>query len=180
MLSHIINYKFNHFNQIILFVFLNSLYPAVARPIEQPIIASSVTDCKTAYLIQIFKDGSVEYRGRYGVKAIGRNRTHINQQTLNALLKKFEDADFVEEANRLAKLPVKHHRYGIREAIQLHQEEVNAIVFNTDIYYDKNPLLGMLRFDIIHATKAEQWVGRDSSLSACQGKLILIENIKNH
>jgi hypothetical protein len=161
-------HKFNCFSRVLLFIVLNSLLSAIAKPIGQPIIASAVTDCKKAYLIQIFENGSVEYRGGYGVKAIGKRKTHINKQILKALLKKFENAGFVQAAN-LVELPAwNRHRRGLQEAIRLRQGEREAIFFNAD--RSINPLITALRSDIIHATKAERWVTDNDPVYSCLGE----------
>lgn len=78
--------KWARFTGILL---LLALYTEVACPNEIPIITLSVgglEPCPTAYIIKIFEDGLVQYKGVVKVKAYGRREARIGQKKLNELL----------------------------------------------------------------------------------------------
>ncbi|MFI3156851.1 MAG: hypothetical protein QX199_11915 [Methylococcaceae bacterium] len=157
--------KFNHFNQILLLSVLSSLHPTVAGSFGQPIITSALTDCEKYYLIQIFESGRVEYRGGWGVKTLGRRETQISQQALAALLKKFDEAGPITSDDR-EKLPSMNRIHGPTAAIRLRYGSRDLTFYglgirNSTYQPSKRPTLTwfqMLRQEIIHTTKADQWV----------------------
>ncbi|WP_131655670.1 DUF6438 domain-containing protein [Methylocucumis oryzae] len=63
-----------------------SLYAGLLDP---PVISYSVIDCEKSYLVQVFKDGRVEYRGGEGVTIQGKHSSRISQDTVAALMKSF-------------------------------------------------------------------------------------------
>jgi hypothetical protein len=148
-------HRCNRLGQVLFLALLNCLHPATATPsFGQPIIASAVTDCKKSYLIQIYENGRVEYRGTWGVKTLGRRESQISQPALEALLKKFDEFGFASD-NRVD-LPSLGNDHGPMEAIRLNRGDQTMTFFNTQI--TRRPLLPKLRSEIMRATKADQWV----------------------
>jgi hypothetical protein len=137
---------------LIIIVFNNE----IAYSNQVPIITLSVggiEPCSTAYIIQVFDDGLVRYKGVNKVKAYGYRETRIDQKTLNSLLKKFKDKKFINLENSLplrggwSSLPV--------EAIRMRQgSKVTTIGANFKYYR----LIAELRSEIIRSVKADEWI----------------------
>jgi len=145
-----------YLNRLILVILLTPLVgiqPALANRIGQPIITLSVTGCQQFFLLQIFENGQVEYRDFFYKKTKGKNKTQLSTTELNALLKKFNDADFISADNRY--MPTGGHGMH-REAIQFRQGDRESTVFWPDT--SKNPIIKQLDLDIIKATRLEKWI----------------------
>lgn len=169
-------YRFKCFNQILLCVVLSSLHPAVAGSFGQPVITSALTDCEKYYLIQIFENGRVEYRGGWGVKTLGRRETQISQQALEALLKKFDEAGFITSDDR-EDLPAMNRIHGPMEAIRLRHGDRDLTFYE----YGKKPSrtwFEMLQREIIRTTKADRWVTNPKRGLCLEKHAIRINNLK--
>lgn len=148
--------KFKHAVSIGLITILNSLHSAIASPIEQPVVTFAVTYCDTAYLIQLFENGKIEYQGSYGVKTLGRHEAQINQQAVNDLLKQFQELGSFKVTDDRLKLP-SFSKPG--EALYLRQGNKTAFFFNVDDRrFSVNSLFPLLRDKTLLVTNAKQWI----------------------
>lgn len=159
--------RYKCLNQILLCAVLSSLHPAVAGSFGQPIITSAITDCEKNYLIQIFENGRVEYRGAWGVKTLGRRETQVSQQALAALLKKIEDVGSLLEQGQ-TELPLTLYM----ETILLHQHDREVVFRGRSSLWDK------LRVEIIRTVKLERWIDDPNRALCLENHAIRINNLK--
>ena len=75
-------------NLVPLIVLLNFIPSVNAGLLDPPVISYSITDCRRSYLVQLFDDGRIEYRGGAGVKSRGWHTGHISPQAVQTILKK--------------------------------------------------------------------------------------------
>lgn len=151
------------FYQVILIfslTLLGGFQQVSASPIGQPVIALSVIACKQAFLLELFANGLVEYRGFSQAK--GTHETQISQIELNSLLKKFDESGFISADNReklssFDDIP--------REAIRFRQGDHESTVYYPN--GSKNPLIKNLDHEIIKLSKADQWIS-EINLYGCQ------------
>jgi len=149
---------------VFLWIVLNSFHSAIAQSIKQPIIVFAVTDCEKAYLIRVFENGKVEYRGAYGVKTLGQHEVQISQQKVKNLLKQIETTGAFNVTDDQIRLPLSNYRYkgGIKEVIYLRQGHKTATFFHQGAAFfsvsKANPLFSVLQKIILKETNAEQWV----------------------
>jgi len=108
-----------HINQLVLVVFLGLLQPVKAGLLDPPVISYSVTDCRKSYLVQLFEDGRIEYRGGTDVKTRGWQTGHTSPQAVQAILKKI-DADPIFATDDRENLPAKTRDHGM-SAIHIRQ-----------------------------------------------------------
>ncbi|MGZ3814786.1 MAG: hypothetical protein ACXVA0_23840 [Mucilaginibacter sp.] len=159
--------RFKRFNRILLLFALSSLHPGVAGSFGQPTITSALTDCEKYYLIQIFENGRVEYRGGWGVKALGRRQTQISQQALTALLKKIESTESLLREVQ-TELPATLYM----QVILLHQHDREVALRGDSSLIDK------LRIEIIRMAKLERWIGDLNRAICLEHHAIRVNNLK--
>jgi hypothetical protein len=147
---------------VFLWIILNSFHSAFSKPIEQPVIVFVATDCTKAYLIRVFENGKIEYRGAYGVKTIGKHEAKINQKTVKALLKKLEEVGSFEVADDRTRLPflTERNSEGVKEAIHFSKDNKTAVFFMVGgmSFKDTNPLFNTLRNEIFRVVNINQWL----------------------
>jgi len=108
------------FNQLVLLAFLVLLQPVKAGLLDPPVISYSVTDCRRSYLVQLFDDGRIEYRGGAGVKSRGWHTVHTSPQAVQAILKKI-DGDPIFTSDDRENLPAWNNRDIGMAAIRIRQ-----------------------------------------------------------
>jgi hypothetical protein len=169
---------------VFLWIALNSFHSAIAQSIKQPIIVFAVTDCEKAYLIRVFENGKVEYRGAYGVKTLGQHESKITQEKVKDLLKQIEFAgafSVVDDQIRLSSFN-NSDRGGIKEAIYLRQGHRTATFFHyglsTFSVSKASPLFFALQKIILKETNAERWVNYTESVVCWESDTIAVDNIK--
>ncbi len=147
---------------VFLWIILNSFHSAFSQSVEQPIIVFAATDCTKAYLIRIFENGKIEYRGAYGVKTIGKREAQINQQAVKRLFKKLEEVGSFRVADDRTRLPflTQRNSEGVKEAIHLSKDNKTAVFFMTGgmSFKDTNPLFNTLRNEIFRVVNINQWL----------------------
>lgn len=122
---------------------------------SEPIVSYSHIYCGQAYLLQLFEDGQVEYRGLYGVKLLGKRSNKISEEALNKLLIKAEDSGFFLVDDRLD-LPLRQ-RAMPKNGIRIKKGDKSTTLFNINSYNKKfMPILD----DFIKITKSEQLTGK--------------------
>jgi hypothetical protein len=154
MVIRIIN-KFKRLIQMLLLAALSGLHPATASLLDQPVITLSLTDCEKAYLVRIFENGRVEYRGGRNVKIPGRHESQISKPALEALLKKFDAANIT--ADDRENLPSMSRRNGPNQAIRLRHDNLDITYFVTQNRIS-NARFAMLKQEIMRTTKADKWL----------------------
>lgn len=105
---------------MLLIVLLNFIPSVKAGLLDPPAISYSITDCRRSYLVQLFDDGRIEYRGGAGVKARGWQTTHTSPQSIQAILKKI-DADPIFTTDDRENLPAWNNRDIGMAAIRIRQ-----------------------------------------------------------
>lgn len=148
-----------------LFAAIIGINSAAASAAERPIITLSfgspysspiINPCNPAYIIKIFENGHVEYQGVNRIKVLGKHEYQIDMVTLKALIKKFQDANFMAAAlDERVWLPdsVRSYTPFARLGIRFRQGDQQATKFND---YGHSQLY-KLKSEIIRATKAERW-----------------------
>jgi hypothetical protein len=180
--------------QLILLGILSVFQSVAANLLDPPVITLSSTDCNKAYMVQIFEDGRVEYRGGFGVKVRDWRYTHIARELVAALLKKFDDLDLAALEDR-EDLPGNGLREHGLTAIRLNDGNRQFTSFGgkngTPLYLGimsidelrnnhKNLDLtfALLQLEIIRITNLQQWVS-DPTLSVCRNRYsISISDLK--
>jgi hypothetical protein len=191
------NYKFiKHITRPLLLIILSGLQPVMAGLLDPPVITLSVVDCKKAYMVQIFEDGRVEYRGGFGVKAEGWHNANINSQDVTSLLKKFKKIDSIQLENREDLPGVNSRKHGLT-VIQLNQNgskltfyaggKLGSPLLSGIMSVDKlrstfnknlNVTFALLQLEIIGITNLQQWV-LDPTQSYClDGASIRVDSLK--
>ncbi|MDP1614768.1 MAG: DUF6438 domain-containing protein [Methylococcales bacterium] len=163
-----------YFIQPLLLASLCILKPAIAGLLDPPVITLSLIDCEKAYMVQIFEDGRVEYRGGFGVKTKGWHNANINPQDVVSLMKKIKETTSPASNDR-ENLPILD--LGAASiAIRVRQESCYLTYFSTgDNSKSKFPILQQA---IIKATNLVQWVN-DPTLGHCLEKhSVRINNLK--
>ncbi|POZ51728.1 DUF6438 domain-containing protein [Methylovulum psychrotolerans] len=133
-------------------------------PYPLPITEVPIADqCGFSYIIKIFENGRVDYQGFHKIKVPGKREYQMDKATLKALIKKFQDAHFMEADERVW-LPdiVRSHYLTTYSAIRFRQGSQEATVF------DNFPFPN-LKSDIIRATKAGRWGVNEPSLCINKG-----------
>jgi hypothetical protein len=129
-----------------------ALYSGVTYPNERPVIALSVgglEPCPTAYIIEIFDDGFVHYKGVNKVKVYGHQETQIDRKALDELIKYFENKNFMDIDDRSSGA---YLQWNAKEAIRMRKGA------NENTVRRNYRLLEELRHEIIHVVQADQWV----------------------
>ena len=122
---------------------------------NEPTVSFSHIYCGQAYLLQLFEDGQVEYRGLYGVKILGTRSNKISEEALNRLLRKAEDSGLFLVDDRLD-LPLIQ-RAMPENGIRINKGDKSTTLFNINSYNKRFiPLLN----DFIKITKLEQLTGK--------------------
>jgi hypothetical protein len=164
------NIQFKQRIAIAVLLILNSVHSAFANPIEQPVVAFAVTYCHSAYLIRLFENGTIEYRGSYGVRTLGKREAKITPQAVKELLKKLTDAGAFTVTDDRMNSPsfpgeIKD------EALYLRQGNKTALFFNGFFNNpndsETNPLFPLLRNETLRAVNIKQWLD-DAGLSSCK------------
>jgi hypothetical protein len=139
-----------------------ALYSGVAYPNKRPVIVLSVgglEPCPTAYIIEIFDDGLVHYKGVNKVKAYGHRETQIDRKALGELIKNFENRNFMDIDDRSSGV---YLQWNAKEAIRMRKGE------NENTVRRNHRLLEELRYEIIRTVQAEEWVYRN--IDSCYEK----------
>jgi hypothetical protein len=182
------------FAQLLLLGIFCVLQPVMAGLLDPPVITLSLTDCEKAYMVQIFEDGRVEYRGGFGVKVQGWRDAHVNPQDVAALLKKFDEAGAATWDDREDLPGMRIREHGLT-AIHLHKGDRELTSFGgkhgTPLYLgimsvdelrrnhkNLNVTFALLQLEIIRITNLQQWV-LDPTQSLClNGSAIRINSLK--
>jgi hypothetical protein len=143
-----------------------------ADTFQKPAVSFATTDCNAAYLINLFENGAVEYRGAYGVKTLGKHEGRITPQAVKLLLKRFEEiGSFTTEDDSDSILD--GHLVG--QVIYIHQND-KVVFFDyrhnvSDYKYSiaHNLLFQSLKEEFLKAVNAKQWFDY-ANLSACEHK----------
>jgi hypothetical protein len=147
---------------------LNGVHSVFANPVEQPVVAFAVTYCHSVYLIRLFENGKIEYRGSYGVRTLGKHEAQITPQAVKELLKKLTDVGgfaVIDDRINLPSFPESKD-----EALYLRQGNKVAIFFNvffSNGYSLTNPLFPLLRNETLRAVNIKQWLD-DTGLRSCR------------
>lgn len=128
--------------------------PIITLSVGSPYSPKNGDICGRAYLIKIFDSGHVEYQGIRKVLVHGKAEYQMDKKTLNALIKKFQKANFMANDN-LAWLPmmIRENRDMASIGIRFRQGNQEATMLSG--WFDRP--LADLKYGIIQATKAEQW-----------------------
>lgn len=164
----------NRFTLTKLLIILVCITPVSANSI-QPIITVALADCKKAFLIQIFENGRVEYRGTYGVKKTGIHDEQLSQEELEKLVNTIKE-------KRLE----WHDRPGLpdtlfREAIRFRQNEEQFTFLGE--YKRSDPVIALLRREIVRVTNTGRWIGdpelsHDADAGCLEKQAIIFKQLK--
>lgn len=69
--------------------------PIITLSYGTPYLACGVK-CEPSFIIKIFEDGLVQYKGVKNVEVLGRDEHRIDKSTLEKLINKFEKAHFID------------------------------------------------------------------------------------
>ena len=190
--------KFTKHFQLLLLVSLCVLKQANAGLLDPPVITLSLIDCEKAYMVQIFEDGRVEYRGGFGVKTRGWRNAQINPHDVAALSKKFKESVnskfLIENREDLPGMAIREHGLTV---LELNQDEIKRTfesggkhgspLFGGIMSIDKlrrnqnkslNVTFALLQLEIIRITKLQQWVSDPTQNFCREGTNIRFKNLK--
>lgn len=135
---------------------------------DTPAISLGVMHCGQTYLVQLFDNGLVEYRGLRGVKAVGRRKTVVKSSIINGLLEQAENSGFFLTDNRI-NLP--RYEGFPRTAIRIEQGEKTVTLLNA------NSALSM-KDEILKIQDISKWVGKESQKGCFFYDAILNNDLK--
>lgn len=167
-------HAFKHFIQMLLLATLSSLHPAVANLLDPPVITLSHTVCDKAYLVRIFENGQVEYRGGYGVKIPGMRESQISRTAIEALLKKFDVENIVSDDRE--NLSIKQNLYVTEVAIRLRHDNRDFTFYSHGETYKAN--FQRLAQEIVRATKADIWITDTKRYRCYDHRSLIINDLK--